>query len=84
MNSLSTKKKVLLDRLKTKDVEWRKQRLEMNVVWRDVQEKNYQKSLDHRSFYFKQNERKNLAIKSLLNEIKETGREGRINSIFFN
>jgi paired amphipathic helix protein Sin3a len=29
-------------------------REEMNTVWRKVFEANYNKSLDHRSFYFKQ------------------------------
>ena len=26
----------------------------MNKIWRDVYKDNYHKSLDHRSFYFKQ------------------------------
>ena len=29
-------------------------RRDMNKIWRDVYQDNYFKSLDHRSFYFKQ------------------------------
>ena len=32
----------------------RKVREEMTRVWRKIYEQNYHKSLDHRSFYFKQ------------------------------
>ena len=45
---------VVLARLKQKDEEWRRARHELNKAWKDVMEKNYSKSLDHRSFYFKQ------------------------------
>ena len=45
---------VILSRLKQKDDEWRKARSELNKNWKDSMEKNYAKSLDHRSFYFKQ------------------------------
>jgi paired amphipathic helix protein Sin3a len=45
---------VVLPRLKLKDEEWRKARRDMNKIWRDVYKDNYYKSLDHRSFYFKQ------------------------------
>jgi histone deacetylase complex regulatory component SIN3 len=34
-------------------------------------EKNYYKSLDHRSFYFKQHDKKHLAPKHLLSEMRE-------------
>jgi len=45
---------IVLPRLKVKDEEWRKARRDMNKIWRDVYKDNYYKSLDHRSFYFKQ------------------------------
>jgi paired amphipathic helix protein Sin3a len=45
---------ILTARLFQKDTEWRKVRLDMKRTWRDVCEKNFNKSLDHRSFYFKQ------------------------------
>jgi hypothetical protein len=45
---------VILKRLRQKDSEWRKVKLDMKGVWRKINEQNYQRSLDHRSFYFKQ------------------------------
>ena len=33
---------------------------EMMVTWQAIFKENYHKSLDHRSFYFKQAEKKNL------------------------
>lgn len=45
---------VLLKRLKQKDAEWRKARAELNKGWREVMVRNYEKSFDHRSFYFRQ------------------------------
>ena len=32
----------------------RKIKTEMNAIWKKIYEQNYHKSLDHRSFYFKQ------------------------------
>ncbi len=43
----------------------------MKETWARVYEQNYHKSLDHRSFYFKQTEKKNLGAKTMLQEIKE-------------
>ena len=56
---------VIIKRLKQKDAEWRKARREWNKVWREVNEKNYYKSLDHQSFYFKQDEKKRLSPKGM-------------------
>ena len=50
--------KVVLERLHQKDEEWRRVRHEMKNVWRKISEANYQRSLDHRSFYFKQEDKK--------------------------
>jgi len=66
---------VILKRLKQKDQEWAKARREWNKVWREVNEKNYYKSLDHQSFFFKQNDKKNLSPKVLLAEIKQKYQE---------
>lgn len=46
--------------------EWRKVREEMNKVWKKVFEQNYHRSLDHRSFYFKQADKKGLLPKTML------------------
>jgi paired amphipathic helix protein Sin3a len=54
---------VILMRLKQKDEEWRRVRVEMKNQWRKVNEANYQRSLDHRSFYFKQEDKKRRAPK---------------------
>jgi paired amphipathic helix protein Sin3a len=64
-----------MKRLKQKDQEWTKARREWNKIWREVNEKNYYKSLDHQSFYFKQNDKKNLTPKALIAEIKQKYQE---------
>jgi len=61
---------VLLKRLKQKDSEWRKARLELNKQWKDVILKNYEKSFDHRSFYFRQQDKRIFNQKYLVAEIK--------------
>ncbi|XAR51803.1 hypothetical protein NMG60_11006541 [Bertholletia excelsa] len=62
---------VILTRLKQKQEEWSKCRSDFNKVWAEIYAKNHYKSLDHRSFYFKQQDSKNLSTKSLVAEIKE-------------
>ncbi|XP_022150309.1 paired amphipathic helix protein Sin3-like 4 isoform X2 [Momordica charantia] len=62
---------VILTRLKQKQEEWARYRSDFNKVWAEIYFKNYQKSLDHRSFYFKQQDTKSLSTKALLSEIKE-------------
>eukprot|EP00126_Sphaerothecum_destruens_P001598 Sdes_comp15011_c0_seq1m3773 len=44
---------VVLNRLKSKDVEWRKAQRQWNKIWREVHEKNYLKSADHQALTFK-------------------------------
>ncbi|XP_047312064.1 paired amphipathic helix protein Sin3-like 2 [Impatiens glandulifera] len=62
---------VILTRLKQKQEEWSKGRNDFNKVWADIYAKNHYKSLDHRSFYFKQQDSKNLSTKTFVAEIKE-------------
>ncbi|KAG8366233.1 hypothetical protein BUALT_Bualt17G0055200 [Buddleja alternifolia] len=62
---------VILTRLKQKQEEWARCRADFNKVWAEIYAKNYHKSLDHRSFYFKQQDTKNLSAKALLAVIKE-------------
>jgi histone deacetylase complex regulatory component SIN3 len=45
-------------------------REEMNKLWRTVFQQNYHKSLDHRSFYFKQADKKSLMPKAMLQEVR--------------
>lgn len=54
---------VILTRLKQKQEEWTRCRVDFNKVWADIYAKNHYKSLDHRSFYFKQQDSKNLSSK---------------------
>nr|GEV37041.1 paired amphipathic helix protein Sin3-like 2 isoform X3 [Tanacetum cinerariifolium] len=51
--------------------EWIKCREDFNKLWADIYAKNHYKSLDHRSFYFKQQDLKYLSTKCLVAEIKE-------------
>lgn len=57
---------VILTRLKQKQEEWSKCRSDFNKVWAEIYAKNHYKSLDHRSFYFKQQDSKNLSTKCKL------------------
>lgn len=57
---------VILTRLKQKQEEWARCRSDFNKVWAEIYFKNYQKSLDHRSFYFKQQDTKSLSTKGKL------------------
>lgn len=56
---------VVLTRLKQKQEEWNKCRSDFNKIWADIYSKNHYKSLDHRSFYFKQQDSKNLSTKGM-------------------
>ncbi|KAK9905961.1 hypothetical protein WJX75_009654 [Coccomyxa subellipsoidea] len=62
---------VVLPRLLQKDEEWRKTKASMAKLWQKVYEANYHKSLDHRSFYFKQTDKKYLGQKTMVQEIRE-------------
>ncbi|XP_010255489.1 PREDICTED: paired amphipathic helix protein Sin3-like 4 isoform X2 [Nelumbo nucifera] len=68
---------VILTRLKQKQEEWTRCRADFNKVWAEIYAKNYHKSLDHRSFYFKQQDTKSLSTKALLAEIKEINEKKR-------
>ncbi|GAU46092.1 hypothetical protein TSUD_135240 [Trifolium subterraneum] len=68
---------VILTRLKQKQEEWARCRADFNKVWAEIYAKNYHKSLDHRSFYFKQQDTKSLSTKALLGEIKEISEKKR-------
>lgn len=62
---------VVISRIKMKIDAWRKTRkYDSERVWKETIEKNYYKSLDHRSFYFKQHEKKMTNPKNFLTEAK--------------
>lgn len=62
---------VILPRLIQKDEEWRKTKAELMGQWQAIFKENYNKSLDHRSFYFKQSEKKFLTPKQLFSDLKD-------------
>lgn len=61
----------ILPRLEQKAEEWAETKKEMMAHWQTIFKENYQKSLDHRSFYFKQSEKKNLTPKLMFTELKD-------------
>lgn len=61
---------VVLNRLKQKDDEWKRAQREWNKVWREVDGRNYYKSLDHQSVNFKTNDKKAWTPKPLISEIE--------------
>jgi paired amphipathic helix protein Sin3a len=64
---------VVLQRLKQKE-EWKRAQREWNKVWREVDARNYAKSLDHQAISFKMSDKRAITTKALLNQI-ETARE---------
>ena len=63
---------VIIQRLNSKLEAWlASSKPEKERVWREIAEKNFSKSLDHRSFYFKQNEKRFANNKSFLSEAKQ-------------
>ncbi|CAG8581934.1 154_t:CDS:10 [Ambispora leptoticha] len=68
---------VILRRLKQKDEEWRRAQREWNKIWREVDMKNYHKSLDHQGITFKNEDKKTLATKTLISDIESIRREPR-------
>ncbi|KAF8067547.1 histone deacetylase complex, SIN3 component [Lyophyllum atratum] len=65
---------VVLQRLKQKEEEWKRAQREWNKVWREVDARNYTKSLDHQGIYFKAADKKANTVKSFVNQI-EAARE---------
>ena len=62
---------VVIGRLRSKLEAWlTNSKQEKERLWKETAEKNFSKSLDHRSFYFKQNEKKFANNKSFLSEAK--------------
>ena len=61
---------IIYDRLKTNYTRVVEEKQEMLKGWHETCEKNFHKSLDHRSFHFKFYEKKSSMPKAYLNEIK--------------
>ena len=60
---------VVYKRLVQKDREFRAARNHLNKRWKELAEHNYQRSLDHRSFYFRQSDKKLTGTRALISEL---------------
>ncbi|EPQ60306.1 hypothetical protein GLOTRDRAFT_67792 [Gloeophyllum trabeum ATCC 11539] len=61
---------VVLARLKRKEEEWKKMEREWSRTWRDLDAKNFYKSLDYQAIIFKQNDKKNITAKHFVQDIE--------------
>mmetsp|Transcript_30010 Transcript_30010/g.84673 ORF Transcript_30010/g.84673 Transcript_30010/m.84673 type:complete len:1227 (-) Transcript_30010:31-3711(-) len=61
----------ILARLLQKNEEFERVKADMQMHWQKQYDANYINSLDHRSFYFKQSDRKHLSVKALVTDMKE-------------
>lgn len=68
---------IVLARLKSKDEEWRRAQREWNKVWREVDARNFYKSLDHLGVTFKSTDKKAMTTKALVATI-EAARDEQI------
>mmetsp|Transcript_39358 Transcript_39358/g.95253 ORF Transcript_39358/g.95253 Transcript_39358/m.95253 type:complete len:1404 (+) Transcript_39358:106-4317(+) len=72
---------VVVQRLRQKDIEWRRVRDRMNRQWKELAEENYFKSLDHRSLTWRTTDKRAISTRTLVAEIKDRaahgGKEGR-------
>lgn len=69
--------RVVLDRLKQKEEEWKRAQREWNKVWREVEARNFYKSLDHQGANIKANDKKALTSKQLVLEAEARRKEGQ-------
>eukprot|EP00873_Tetraselmis_striata_P014444 jgi/Tetstr1/434708/TSEL_002535.t1 len=68
---------VVLTRLQQKAEEWEKVKVTMEPLWQKTFDQNFHKSLDHRSFYFKQMDKRQLGSKTLVNELRDASEKRR-------
>ncbi|THH08411.1 hypothetical protein EW145_g2724 [Phellinidium pouzarii] len=66
---------IVFQRLKQKEEEWKKAQREWNKVWREIDARNYQKSLDHQGINFKANDKKAITMKTFMNQIESVREE---------
>ncbi|KAJ3492184.1 hypothetical protein NLJ89_g11268 [Agrocybe chaxingu] len=60
---------VVLHRLKMRDEEWRRAQREWSRTWKEVDSRNFYKSLDHQGINFKANDKKNITAKHFVADI---------------
>ncbi|KIK97291.1 hypothetical protein PAXRUDRAFT_825100 [Paxillus rubicundulus Ve08.2h10] len=61
---------VVLMRLKEKEEEWKRAQREWNKVWREVDARNYQKSLDHQAINYKNIDKKAITARAFVSQIE--------------
>ncbi|TFY59719.1 hypothetical protein EVJ58_g5599 [Rhodofomes roseus] len=61
---------VVLSRLKVKHEEWRRAQREWNKIWREVDARNYYKSLDYQGITFKTTDKKAITTKAFVSQIE--------------
>lgn len=66
---------IVLDRLRSKDEEWKKAQRDWNRVWREQDAKNFYRALDHQGVQFKANDKKTIGGKNLIAEADLRRRE---------
>ncbi|KAI1788076.1 hypothetical protein LXA43DRAFT_1161851 [Ganoderma leucocontextum] len=69
---------VVLMRLKQKHDEWKRAQREWDKVWREVDARNYHKSLDHQSVTFKTADKKAITQKAFVTQIEAARDEQRM------
>lgn len=70
MNNPSNALAVVLPRLEQKHDEWKRAQREWNKIWRELHVKNHYRSLDHRGIDFKNSDKRNFSMKSIVSEIE--------------
>ena len=61
---------VVLHRLKQKEDDWRRAMREWGRMWKEVDAKNFYKSLDHQGLVFKSNDKKSITAKHFVNDVE--------------
>lgn len=61
---------VVLMRLKEKEEEWKRAQREWNKIWREVDARNYRKSLDHQAINFKTTDKKAITARAFISQIE--------------
>lgn len=61
---------LVLARLKQKHEEWKRAQREWNKVWKEVDARNYYKSLDHQGITFKAADKKAITAKTFMSQIE--------------
>ena len=70
---------LVLQRLKQKHDEWKRAQREWNKVWKEVDARNYYKSLDHQGITFKAADKKAITPKAFLSQIEAARDEQLVN-----